>query len=43
MTLPDTAPSAELQLKVLEEGDGAAVEAGDSVTVQYQGISWDHR
>ncbi|MFB9308539.1 peptidylprolyl isomerase [Agromyces hippuratus] len=40
VTLPDTDPSTELQMKVLEEGDGDVVKAGDSVTVQYQGISW---
>ena len=41
VTLPDTAPPAEYQLKVLEEGDGAEVAAGDTVTLQYQGTSWD--
>jgi len=41
VTLPKTDPSPDLQLKVLEEGDGATVGEGDSVTVQYQGISWD--
>lgn len=41
VTLPKTDPSTELQLKVLEEGDGATVGDGDSVTVQYQGISWN--
>ncbi|MGW9630651.1 FKBP-type peptidyl-prolyl cis-trans isomerase [Agromyces sp. NPDC055520] len=40
VTLPDTEPSTELQMKVLEEGDGDVVKAGDSVTVQYQGTSW---
>jgi FKBP-type peptidyl-prolyl cis-trans isomerase len=40
VTLPETEPSTELQMKVLEEGDGAEVQAGDSVTVHYQGISW---
>lgn len=41
VTLPAGEPSTELQLKVLEEGDGAEVQAGDSVTVQYQGTSWN--
>lgn len=41
ITIPDAAPSTELQLKVLEEGDGAEVAAGDNVTVQYIGINWD--
>jgi FKBP-type peptidyl-prolyl cis-trans isomerase len=41
VTLPDTAPPAEYQLKVLEEGDGAEVKSGDNVTLDYQGTSWD--
>ncbi|MFD1859564.1 hypothetical protein EHW97_00190 [Aeromicrobium camelliae] len=41
VTLPDTDPPADLQLAVLEEGDGQEVESGDSVTVDYQGTSWD--
>ncbi|WP_448811325.1 FKBP-type peptidyl-prolyl cis-trans isomerase [Agromyces bauzanensis] len=41
VTLPDTAPPAEYQLKVLEEGDGDEVQAGDTVTLHYQGTSWD--
>jgi FKBP-type peptidyl-prolyl cis-trans isomerase len=41
VTLPATPPPAEYQLKVLEEGDGDEVGAGDTVTLQYQGTSWD--
>lgn len=41
VTLPATPPPTELQLKVLEEGDGDVVEEGDSVTVQYLGTSWE--
>ncbi|MFE6965423.1 FKBP-type peptidyl-prolyl cis-trans isomerase [Agromyces sp. NPDC057679] len=41
VTLPKVDAPTELQMKVLEEGDGATVGEGDSVTVQYQGISWD--
>ncbi|WP_395245406.1 FKBP-type peptidyl-prolyl cis-trans isomerase [Agromyces sp. MMS24-K17] len=41
ITIPDAAPSTELQLKVLEQGDGATVADGDSVTVNYVGINWD--
>lgn len=41
VTLPDGEMPTELQLAVLEEGDGATVVSGDSVTVDYQGISWD--
>jgi peptidylprolyl isomerase len=41
VTLPATPPSPEYQLKVLEEGDGAEVQTGDTVTLHYQGTSWD--
>ena len=41
LTLPKTDPPAELLLKVLEPGDGAVVAAGDSVTLNYQGTSWN--
>ena len=41
VTLPDTAPPADYQIKVLEEGDGAEVATGDTVTLNYQGTSWD--
>ena len=39
--LPDTKPPADLLLKVLKKGDGTVVKSGDSVTVDYQGTSWD--
>jgi FKBP-type peptidyl-prolyl cis-trans isomerase len=41
VTLPATPPPAEYQLKVLEEGDGDEVASGDTVTLHYQGTSWD--
>lgn len=41
VTLPDGEMPTELQEAVLEEGDGATVVAGDRVTVDYQGISWN--
>lgn len=41
VTLPDTAPPADLVLTVLEAGDGAVVGAGDMVELHYQGTSWD--
>jgi FKBP-type peptidyl-prolyl cis-trans isomerase len=41
VTLPATAPPTEYQLKVLEEGDGEEVASGDTVTLHYQGTSWD--
>lgn len=40
VVIPDTEPSPELLLKVLEEGDGETVEAGDQVSVKYQGLNW---
>ncbi|QEO14860.1 peptidylprolyl isomerase [Agromyces intestinalis] len=41
IVIPDVAPSPDLELKVLEPGDGAEVGNGDSVTVNYVGINWD--
>jgi len=41
VTIPDTAPPAELQLAVLKLGDGAVVKDGDDVTVHYQGTNWN--
>jgi FKBP-type peptidyl-prolyl cis-trans isomerase len=41
VTIPDVEPSTELQVHIIEEGDGDTVAEGDSVTLQYQGISWD--
>ena len=40
ITIPDADAPAEVQLEVLEEGDGAVVEPGDSVTVNYTGVKW---
>lgn len=36
-------PPADLMLKVLKEGTGAVVASGDSVTVDYQGTSWNKK
>ncbi len=41
VTIPETDPPADLVLKVLTEGDGDVVAEGDSVTLNYQGTSWD--
>ncbi|QNO38555.1 FKBP-type peptidyl-prolyl cis-trans isomerase [Protaetiibacter sp. SSC-01] len=41
VTLPEGAAPTELLATVLEEGDGATVVAGDSVTLNYQGTSWE--
>lgn len=41
VVIPDAPASPELLLKVLEEGDGETVEAGDQVSVRYQGLNWE--
>jgi FKBP-type peptidyl-prolyl cis-trans isomerase len=41
LKLPGTKPPADLLLKVLRKGDGTEVKAGDTVTLDYQGTSWD--
>lgn len=38
--VPGTAAPAELQTAVLKLGDGATVEAGSQVLVQYTGVKW---
>jgi peptidylprolyl isomerase len=40
VTVPKGAPPQELEIKELEEGTGAAAEAGDEVTVQYVGVNY---
>jgi len=40
ITIPDADAPDEVQLEVLEEGDGAVVEPGDNVTVDYTGVKW---
>ncbi|WP_374945388.1 FKBP-type peptidyl-prolyl cis-trans isomerase [Agreia sp.] len=40
VTIPDTAPPAELTITVLKKGDGKVVEAGQPSVVQYQGSVW---
>lgn len=41
VTLPKSDPPTDVRVKVLEEGDGAEVKAGDSLTVNYQGTAWE--
>jgi len=41
LKLPATKPPADLMLKVLRPGDGDVVKSGDTVTLNYQGTSWD--
>ncbi|HTE62230.1 MAG TPA: FKBP-type peptidyl-prolyl cis-trans isomerase, partial [Solirubrobacteraceae bacterium] len=40
VTIPDADPPTELKVATVITGDGATVGAGDSVTVQYQGVNW---
>jgi peptidylprolyl isomerase len=40
VTIPDSAPPAELALAVLKQGDGDVVQAGDDVVVHYVGMNW---
>lgn len=41
VTIPSEAPPTDLKLTVLKLGTGATVEAGDDVTVHYQGTNWN--
>lgn len=40
VTIPDADPPTELKVATVITGTGPVVGAGDSVTVQYQGINW---
>jgi peptidylprolyl isomerase len=41
ITVPDTEPPAELVAQPLIEGEGAEVEAEQTITVHYTGVIWD--
>jgi FKBP-type peptidyl-prolyl cis-trans isomerase len=41
VTLPATAPKSDLEIAVLEEGDGDVVGPADSVSVHYLGTAWE--
>ncbi len=41
ITVPDADAPAELVAQVLIEGEGAEVEAGQTLTVHYTGVLWD--
>lgn len=41
VTLPDGDIPTEFEKATLKKGDGAVVEAGDQVLVQYHGVSWN--
>lgn len=43
VTLPKTDPPKDVLVKVLEEGDGKTVKAGDALTVNYQGSTWEDK
>ena len=40
ITIPDEDPPTELVAQPLIEGDGAEVEAGQTITVHYRGVLW---
>jgi peptidylprolyl isomerase len=40
ITIPDTAAPTELEIGVLKKGDGAVVNSGDDVVVNYTGVDW---
>lgn len=40
VTVPEEEPPAELQVGVLQKGDGTEVAEGDNVTVHYVGVDW---
>lgn len=41
VTLPEGDIPTEFEKATLKKGDGVTVEAGDTVLVQYHGVSWD--
>ncbi|WP_454301229.1 FKBP-type peptidyl-prolyl cis-trans isomerase [Salana multivorans] len=43
LTFPDAAAPEGLEVVVLEQGDGAEVEAGQSIEVNYLGQTWGGR
>ncbi|MFI5060371.1 MAG: FKBP-type peptidyl-prolyl cis-trans isomerase [Actinomycetales bacterium] len=40
ITIPKADPPTETKIAVLKQGDGAVVQPGDTVTVQYRGVLW---
>lgn len=41
VTIPKSDPPTDVRVKVLKDGDGDEVKAGDSLTVNYQGTAWE--
>jgi FKBP-type peptidyl-prolyl cis-trans isomerase len=39
--IPDADPPTDLQVAVLKKGDGAVVQATDTISLQYLGVAWD--
>lgn len=40
ITIPGSEPPSGVVVEVIQEGDGATVERGDDVTVNYTGVKW---
>ncbi|MGO4535421.1 FKBP-type peptidyl-prolyl cis-trans isomerase [Leifsonia sp. 2MCAF36] len=40
ITIPKADPPTETKIAVLKQGDGATVQATDTVTIQYKGVLW---
>ncbi|WP_460946626.1 FKBP-type peptidyl-prolyl cis-trans isomerase [Okibacterium endophyticum] len=43
LTIPDSDPPTELKVATLKQGDGATVESGDQMVVQYTGVLWNEQ
>lgn len=41
VTIPDVDPPTDVRVAVVDEGDGDVVAAGDTITVNYQGRTWE--
>ena len=42
ITVPDVEPPSELVVETLSEGDGATVNSGDVIVVNYLGVRWEN-
>ncbi len=40
ITIPKADPPTTTKIAVLKQGDGAVVQSGDTITIQYQGVLW---
>lgn len=41
LTFPDSPAPSDLQVQILEQGDGAEVQTGQTIVVNYLGQSWN--